>query len=449
MPTFSPLLLLPVLLLLILYILLGFNPIRLLRNYLTARRSNLPLLLTPPHPNHILWQLLGVPLRPLLRSLLPPSLFSRVNHTTYGYEWTERRSTHARLGPSFLLVTSGNNELNVADPALATEILRRPKDFRQTLIGSQVMRIFGDNLITSEGEHWSRQRRLVARNVNEKISGLVWDEAGVQTREMVGVYEEESGGVTAEVAEGLKGVAINVLGVAGYGVRRGWRESRGAVALAAGGEVEAGRVQRNNVVGGEENKGKGKGKEGEANGGFKLTYIEATRLAIDHIVEASLLPTWIFLLSWMPEAMKRIGYAKQEFAAHTQGMLDRERERVQSGESERVNMLSMLVKESDSQTAGDGKGDDKSAGLTEDEIMGNLFVFTAAGFDTTANTMTYAITMLAASPEWQDWMGEEIDRVLGDRTDDAELEYNEIFPQLVRVLAVMVSVLFLEESCLS
>ena len=32
----------------------------------------------------------------------------------------------------------------------------------------------------------------------------------------------------------------------------------------------------------------------------------------------------------------------------------------------------------------EGKG---TAGLTEDEIMGNLFVFTAAGFDTTANTM--------------------------------------------------------------
>jgi cytochrome P450 len=395
----------------------GFNPLRLTQNYLIARNSKFPLLITPPHPNYIPWQILGVPLRPLLRSILPPVFFSRINHTTYGYEWTERRSTHSRLGQTFIAVTSGNNELNVADPVLATEILRRPKDFRQTLVGSKVMRIFGDNLITSDGEHWSRQRRLVASNVNEKISGLVWGEARTQTGEMLEYYAKEKGGVTDEFGEGLKIIAINILGVAGYGVRSSWVET---MTVAGGGkQVE---------------------KEQNRQEEFKLTYIEATRLAIDHIVEASLLPSWIFLLNWMPEGVKRIGYAKKEFAAHTQGMLDRERQRIHNGESERVNMLSMLVKEGDSQNGSAEKDEKKAAGLTEDEIMGNLFVFTAAGFDTTANTMTYAITMLAANPQWQDWMGEEIDRVLGDKTDDAELEYNEIFPQLTRVLAVMVSI---------
>lgn len=72
--------------------------------------------------------------------------------------------------------------------------------------------------------------------------------------------------------------------------------------------------------------------------------------------------------------------------------------------------------------------------------MGNLFVFTAAGFDTTANTMGYAMTLLAVYPEWQGWIVEEIDEVLADQAEgtEGELEYNEIFPRLVRVLAVMV-----------
>ena len=116
-------------------------------------------------------------------------------------------------------------------------------------------------------------------------------------------------------------------------------------------------------------------------------------------------------------------------------MLDQERKKPNG----KVNIMNMMVRESDAVEGGErGDGEKgKTAGLTEDEIMGNLFVFTAAGFDTTANTMGYAMTLLAAYPEWQEWMSEEIDQVLKDKGD--ELAYPDVFPKLVRVLAVMVS----------
>ena len=393
---YLPLLIIPILL----YIIIGFNPIRLTRNYLRARHSNFALLVTPFGPNHIPWMILGPILRKPLSSLLPPALFTRINTTTYGFEFFEKHHAHARLGKSFLLVTSNNNELNVADPDLAYEILRRPKEFRQTLVGSAVMRIFGDNLITSDGEHWGRQRKLIASNINEKISDTVFQESVRQTREMLAVYG--SGEPTDEYAEGLKGIAINVLGVAGYGVSRPW---------------------------------KGALEKQTPEPGFKLTYIEATRLAIDHIVEAHVFPAWFFLLRCMPRKVRELGYAIQEFPAHTKSMLDQERKNPNG----KVNIMNMMVRESDAVEGGE-KGDGekgKTAGLTEDEIMGNLFVFTAAGFDTTANTMGYAMTLLAAYPEWQEWMSEEIDQVLKDKSD--ELDYPDVFPKLVRVLAVMVS----------
>src|ERR1700712_4930554 len=63
--------------------------------------------------------------------------------------------------------------------------------------------------------------------------------------------------------------------------------------------------------------------------------------------------------------------------------------------------------------------------------------FTAAGFDTTANTMAYAVTLLAADPKWQTWIFEELDQVLPvDPT--AEVDYKKVFPQLTRCLALMV-----------
>ena len=104
-----------------------------------------------------------------------------------------------------------------------------------------------------------RQRKLIASNINEKISDTVFQESVRQTREMLAVYG--SGEPTVEYAEGLKGIAINVLGVAGYGVSRPW---------------------------------KGALEKQTPEPGFKLTYIEATRLAIDHIVEAHVFPAWFF-----------------------------------------------------------------------------------------------------------------------------------------------------------
>jgi cytochrome P450 len=75
--------------------------------------------------------------------------------------------------------------------------------------------------------------------------------------------------------------------------------------------------------------------------------------------------------------------------------------------------------------------------LSDDEIAGNLYQFTLAGFDTTANTLAYAVTMLAAHPKWQDWIIEEITEVQ-DSLGGSNAGYAEIFPRLKRCLALMV-----------
>ena len=90
-----------------------------------------------------------------------------------------------------------------------------------------------------------------------------------------------------------------------------------------------------------------------------------------------------------------------------------------------------------SDRAKDGeKVDSKSQNLSEEEILGNLFQFTAAGFDTTANSMAYAVTILAIEPKWQDWIIEEIDRV---GQSEQSNDYAKIFPKLPHCLALMVS----------
>ncbi|XXG95845.1 hypothetical protein Hte_002116 [Hypoxylon texense] len=77
-----------------------------------------------------------------------------------------------------------------------------------------------------------------------------------------------------------------------------------------------------------------------------------------------------------------------------------------------------------------------SGSLTESEIYGNMFAFNFAGHDTTAHTFTFALYFLAAHPEVQDWLSEEIREVLGDRLP-SKWDYRAHFPRLKRCVSVI------------
>ncbi|OAQ85151.1 cytochrome p450 domain-containing protein [Purpureocillium lilacinum] len=210
------------------------------RNYQDAIRSGLPVILCPVNNQSILYIIAQVPLRPILARFLPEPLFDRVRLSIFGWEFLDKGAIHERVGPAFILVTAGVNELWCADPHMAQSILSRRKDFVQLPIGSKILCFLGENILTA------------------------------------------------------------------------------------------------------------------GNGAF----------------------------------------GPSQF-------------------------------------------------LREDEIAGNLFVFTAAGYDTTANTMTYAVGLMAAYPQWQAWLQDELDRVLGSKAvgESRILPYTTYFPKLKRCLAVMMETL--------
>lgn len=206
-------------------------------------------------------------------------------------------------------------------------------------------------------------------------------------------------GETDETVDGLRGIAIHVLGSAGYGISQPWKE-----------EAQ------------------------EPEPGHKLTCIDGLHAVINNFIFAAVLPAKILTLPLMPKAIRKLGIAVQEFPIYSREMLERERALSVSSTQTRNNLMSTLVKASDAEKQLDSK---TSQSLSEHEIVGNLFQFTVAGFDTTANTLAYAMTTVAACPEWQEWIMEEIDHVLkpGVHIDD----YEKIFPKLGRCLALMVS----------
>jgi cytochrome P450 len=213
---------------------------------------------------------------------------------------------------------------------------------------------------------------------------------------MLRYLENHPGGQTLE---GLHNIAINVIGFAGYGQSHTWSEEP---------YKDASNLQKG-----------------------KLSYFNAIGLITIMLLEAAFLPPRFLKMPFMSPAHRLLGRAMEELPGLSKDLLDSEREAAKKGSGPRNNLLSNLVRLSD-----EGKAEGSTGlFLSEDEINGNLFNFSAAGFDTTANTMGYAVTLLAAYPEWQDWVQEELKAF---DADGSNWDYEATFPKLRRVLAIMV-----------
>jgi len=213
---------------------------------------------------------------------------------------------------------------------------------------------------------------------------------------MLDYLEKHPGGNTLE---GLHNIAINIIGHSGYGQTRDWTPIpyKDATGLSKG----------------------------------EMSYFNAIGLITIMLIEAALLPPKFMKLPFMPVALRTLGQAMEDLPRISKDLLDSERQAAKQGAGPRNTLLSMLVQISDR-----GKtGGDTGLSLTEDEIRGNLFTFSAAGFDTTANTMGYAVILLTAYPQWQDWIREDFQKL---DTDSQNWDYPETFPKCQRILALMV-----------
>lgn len=115
----------------------------------------------------------------------------------------------------------------------------------------------------------------------------------------------------------------------------------------------------------------------------------------------------------------------------------------QEEESNAHNLLAGLVRaRREEQQKESGNEDTKSkygAGLSDQEILGNLFMFTIAGHETSSTSLRFAFVLLAMHQDIQDWLYEGIKEAVADEPEDlAKWDYVRVFPKLIAPLCVMV-----------
>ena len=171
------------------------------------------------------------------------------------------------------------------------------------------------------------------------------------------------------------------------------------------------------------------------------SYKESLQMILDNCILLMVLGQEFLSKKWLPSKWKKLHQATITFKRYMTEVYEEEKASIAKGNQGGKNLMTSLIRAS-ADVAGTTETDihgsiHNQGGLTENEIYGNMFVFNFAGHDTTAHTLAFAVVILSAHPNVQDWISEELQHVLGD-TDVETWNYPETYPRLKRCLAVLV-----------
>ncbi|KIW18639.1 hypothetical protein PV08_02928 [Exophiala spinifera] len=387
---------------------------KLVRNYIEARKLGIPILVIPVSWHDREWLLV----RHLFKWIDSiPVLGYWYRYSYIGWPLRLRFKPHEKYGDAFAIVAPNGVLIQVNDPQAGTVLQRDYKTWTKPASLYDIFDLYGKNVVSVNGEDWQRHRRIVNPAFREQNYKMVWEESLRQADQMLDLRtgSTDGGKVTlADIYTDFHLLAVHVLSAA-----------------------ELGRLHDFSSGLQEVPEGKTKSFSGTLN--FMLMNIIPVvvfgKMKLPHFL------TWSKFRETQA-AIRDLGEYLAETIAYT-------RATTQSGGGGRhADIASALIeadeaaKRDDQQHAGKSLGGGGGGGkrqnyLSDTELLGNLYAFNVAGFDTTAGTLCYAIPFLAVNSHIQEWVGEEIDAVFGS-TPPLSSDYESTFPRLTRCLAIMV-----------
>lgn len=344
-------------------------------------------------------------------------------HTLLSMGRPDGYDLHKEMGDVFVTVSPAGLTLIVADPKVATHVNSKRSEFPKPpntggalyfiiftpapapllTYASAIINIYGRNVINADGDVWRFHRRVTGPVFSEKINQVVWDEGMTQAQYMVESWQkgsEKSDDVRiSSLGDDLYRLALNVITGSAYGCPLGWTENPPCAIDTA------------------------------------LSYRQSMEQMTAHLMPIFLTPHWLLRLGRKDSNWGRAWEGFTAFRGYMQGMLDRERGRLAAGEMVEDNLMTVLI------SAANHEDEKEERAMSPQEVMGNAFILLFAGHETTANTMHYALLVLAQHPDVQQMLLDEIDEVYARAKEQGRntLEYERDFNRARWAFAIMVS----------
>ena len=365
---------------------------RLIRNYSIARRFGLPIIIIPVSFEDAWW----IPLKPLFSWVekLPFGLGSWYVYTEMGWPTVDENRTTMRLGENFVLVSPSSNQMVSCYGPTIQYVFKDTRAWGRPETQTKLFSFYGPNLTSVQGSEWQRHRKITASAFTEKTFHRVWTE-GIKRAKDLDFSDPVR--TLSGIRSTFDVLAMHVLAAAGFDqdtplttVPPGHRESL------------------------------------MDSLGFILTHIVLTIL-----FNGLKAPDFV-----LPHSLRRLKVSVAEFRMYMEEAVLRQMQQHKSAKARTgtTSLLEAMVNANEAEKQQLQKPTARPSYLTESELYGNLFVFNLAGYETTASSMTFALPYLAANPDMQDWVIQEVD---AHYRNDKTRTYDEIYPKLVRCQALM------------
>ncbi|KAG7096557.1 hypothetical protein E1B28_003979 [Marasmius oreades] len=276
--------------------------------------------------------------------------------------------------------------VDVANAVAIKEITTWRARFPKPVEDYEVLMLFGSNIVVTEGELWKKYRKIVSPAFNDRNNKLVWEET---VKIMVDLFDSvwlnQDVIPVNHIVDLTLPIALFVIGVAGFGRRISWQDD---LSLPPGHKMS-----------------------------FKEALSEVSEgVFIKLVCPERLVGFW--------DKTRKVKLAFDELDQYMHEMISA-RQNAEKKE-ERYDLFSSLMDANDSPGFG-------QAPLTEQEVIGNIFIFLIAGHETTAHTLAYTLGLLALYQEEQEILYQHIKSVI---PDDRLPTYEEM-PLLTQTTAVI------------
>ena len=196
------------------------------RNLAAAKASGIKYTCVPFLVVSRVYQLACIVIVPLVRCLPKSWTEPWFDMTLIDWEWARRYEPFKRYGSdTFLVVTPERNVLYTADADVISQMTTRRNDFPKALEVYEVLKIYGNNVVTSEGQLWRHHRKITSLPFSEKNNHLVFTETLGQCQGMVDSWmdgDKESSKTVLTVADDAMRLSLHVISRGGFGVRLEW-----------------------------------------------------------------------------------------------------------------------------------------------------------------------------------------------------------------------------------
>ncbi|KAF2802022.1 cytochrome P450 monooxygenase-like protein [Mytilinidion resinicola] len=381
----------------------------LLRNIAAAKASGIAYVVLPWNPFYTFWLASYQIWLPLLQKL--PASWTSPWLLFMNPEWTylHGHAPFEKMGSDCILtVSSGRLQLYIADAEVITQVTTRRNDFPKPLQMYKRLDIYGKNVVSTEGATWRQHRKMTAPSFTEKNNELVFKETLHHGQALVRLWTGESRRESRTIQDSATDTmrfALYVISSAGFDVRVLWSHEE------------------------KENTGGANSVGSTAPPGHKLSYRDAISSLLENILWTQVFPKWVLENSPF-EWHKELNTAVTEWGKYMEDMYEARKREVISGHSSAASGLdlfgALISRSGIASTASDSKTPDS---LSKSDILGNGFVFTLAGHETTANALNFSLIYLALNRPQQQHLQADIDAALGGKPI-AQWTYDADFPPL-------------------